>query len=372
MARKGVVLNMAGEVLDKGIEMVAKNADNVAQAVSKNADNVARVVSKNADDVARAAQPLPKLKTNQVFEGIKDLISPSLENVDDNKLRQLLKDMGHTTKSSNGAVKLGFGTNATEDTIFKVADSIDSMINRTGAKNIDDLLNHMDGVKKEAIARTKPTGYNLSKEIDSGIIARNKNMKNAAESAEVFQNPTAHGGVVIGDKNPVYVSEGGDIAKRYNSEVKANPNINADEAASRASSNPKNLNGSTPQSNATAEAKSFKDLKKSRYNSKHDYMKFQAASEYEDVIEAYNKKDFSNSILKDKNIDKNTTMAQIEKMRSEAINNASDELDFRGWMGYNRVPQKVTGVAGTAWLVNKLAATGGQQTNSQLYGQTPY
>lgn len=128
------------------------------------------------------------------------------------------------------------------------------------------------------------------------------------------------------------------------------------------------LKGETPKSTP-----GFKELKKNRYNSKEDYMKFRAASEYEDIVEAYNKKDFDNSILKDKNIDKTTTMERIQEMRDAAINNAPGELGgFRDWMGYNRVPQKVTGVAGTAWLVNKLAATGGQQTNSQLYGQTPY
>ena len=41
-------------------------------------------------------------------------------------------------------------------------------------------------------------------------------------------------------------------------------------------------------------------------------------------------------------------------------------------MGYYKVPQIATGVAGTAWLVNKLSDDRGQQTNAQLYNQEPY
>ena len=70
---------------------------------------------------------------------------------------------------------------------------------------------------------------------------------------------------------------------------------------------------------------------------------------------------------------KQINVDNLQALRQKTIDSMSaKDMKMVDAMGYYKVPQKVTGVLGTAWLVNKMAATGGQQTNSQLYGQTPY
>lgn len=64
---------------------------------------------------------------------------------------------------------------------------------------------------------------------------------------------------------------------------------------------------------------------------------------------------------------------KLADFKGEYLGNMNgDDFTFSEMMGYYKVPQKVTGVMGTAWLVNKLASSGGAQTNAQLYGQEPY
>lgn len=102
-------------------------------------------------------------------------------------------------------------------------------------------------------------------------------------------------------------------------------------------------------------------------------MKYKQSQQYEDVFKAFKEKDFENPLLKELKINSSTTMDEIQSLRAAGINSASKkDMGFADMMGYHRVPQIATGVAGTAWLVNKMAASNGQQTNSQLYGQTPY
>ena len=102
-------------------------------------------------------------------------------------------------------------------------------------------------------------------------------------------------------------------------------------------------------------------------------MKYKQSQQYEEVLSAFDKKDFENPLLKELNINRNTTMDEVQGLRTAAINSANKkDMGFTDMMGYHKVPQIATGVAGTAWLVNKMAASSGQQTNSQLYGQTPY
>lgn len=122
---------------------------------------------------------------------------------------------------------------------------------------------------------------------------------------------------------------------------------------------------------------STRELKKNMYDSKESYMKWSQGKKYDEAIDAFKKKDFNNPLLKqltNEGIDlKQINVDNLQALRQETINKMSaKDMKMVDAMGYYKVPQKVTGVLGTAWLVNKMAATGGQQTNSQLYGQTPY
>lgn len=122
---------------------------------------------------------------------------------------------------------------------------------------------------------------------------------------------------------------------------------------------------------------STRELKKNMYDNKESYMKYIQGKKYDEAIEAFKKEDFNHPLLKqltNEGIDlKQINVDNLQALRQETINKMSaKDMKMVDAMGYYKVPQKVTGVLGTAWLVNKMAATGGQQTNSQLYGQTPY
>lgn len=144
---------------------------------------------------------------------------------------------------------------------------------------------------------------------------------------------------------------------------------------SKEASNPTNvLKGKTPDVNNIV---STRELKKNMYDSKESYMKWSQGKKYDEAIEAFKKEDFNHPLLKqltNEGIDlKQINVDNLQALRQETINKMSaKDMKMVDAMGYYKVPQKVTGVLGTAWLVNKMAATGGQQTNSQLYGQTPY
>ena len=47
-------------------------------------------------------------------------------------------------------------------------------------------------------------------------------------------------------------------------------------------------------------------------------------------------------------------------------------MGFSDWMDYTKAPQYATAIGGTAWLVSRMSASKGEQSNRQLYGQTPY
>lgn len=118
-----------------------------------------------------------------------------------------------------------------------------------------------------------------------------------------------------------------------------------------------------------------KKLEKNKFNSKTDYAKYKQHSAYKEASEAFEKKNYDNPLLKaissENNIEaKDLNAVHISKSRQKAILNASsDDLGLRDLSSYYKVPQKAVGVAGTAWLVSRLASSGGEQTNSQLYGQ---
>lgn len=122
---------------------------------------------------------------------------------------------------------------------------------------------------------------------------------------------------------------------------------------------------------------STRELKKNRYNDKESYMKWTQGKKYDEAIDAFRNKDFNNPLLKqleDKNIKvQDLKLENLEALRQDAIQRVSaKDMKFMDTMGYYKAPQIATGVLGTAWLVNKMAATGGEMTNSQLYGQTQY
>lgn len=124
-----------------------------------------------------------------------------------------------------------------------------------------------------------------------------------------------------------------------------------------------------------------KQLKKARYGSMSEYKMFKESDRLEEGITAYNKKQYDNPILKEateyinKIEETNLSPHELTKEQLNAYRNFSigdsktAEATFKDKLGYNQIPQKVTGVMSTAWLVNNLASRKGQQTNSELYNQ---
>lgn len=137
------------------------------------------------------------------------------------------------------------------------------------------------------------------------------------------------------------------------------------------------LNGKKP---TNEDLYSLKSTKKARYDSETNYIRHNANVEIREAD--FHSDDFANSDLA-KKINKKIGVTpddiaamddkQLKKMTESYIyaHNTSD-MGFADTMGYHKVPQKVTGVMGTAWLVNKMASGGGQQSNAQLYGQQGY
>ena len=133
------------------------------------------------------------------------------------------------------------------------------------------------------------------------------------------------------------------------------------------------LSGSSPE----PDPYSTRQLKANRYNDKESYMKYSVANQYDDAIRSWESGDYNNPILESLKSDgmdlKNATKDDLFAKRSDAIKNASgNDMGFGDWMGYTRTPQYATAIGGTAWLVSRMSSTKGQQTNSQLYGQSPY
>lgn len=128
-----------------------------------------------------------------------------------------------------------------------------------------------------------------------------------------------------------------------------------------------------PKKNNVPQGPNFSELKSNRYDSKDAYMKFKEGAKYEEAMKSFNKKDFENPLLRELGVDSNTSLEEFRSIRNNAINSASAaDMGLTDMMGFHRVPQKAVGIGGTAWLVNKLAASNGQQPNSQLYGQQGY
>ena len=165
--------------------------------------------------------------------------------------------------------------------------------------------------------------------------------------------------------NQNYINIKNDYKKTLEAEIKNTENI--------AKAN-KKLQGLKPDVDNISKTR---NLKKNRFDDKKSYMKWSQGQKYDDAIDAFKNKDYNNPLLKqltDEGIDlKKLNTDNLQALRQETINKVSaSDMKMMDWMGYHKVPQKATGVVCTAWLVNKMAAGGGQQTNSQLYGQNQY
>lgn len=170
-------------------------------------------------------------------------------------------------------------------------------------------------------------------------------------------------------------------AKQSTKNAKANASANKTQTEGA-----RNLGGTSPNSNSgqrsdlsgsSPEQYSTRELKANRYNDKESYMKYSVANQYDNAIRSWESGDYNNPILESLKSDgmdlKNATKDDLFAKRSNAIKNASgNDMGFGDWMGYTKTPQYATAIGGTAWLVSRMSSTKGQQTNSQLYGQSPY
>lgn len=176
-------------------------------------------------------------------------------------------------------------------------------------------------------------------------------------------------------------------AKQSTKNTQSNQNAKANASANKTQTEgARNLGGTSPNSNSgqrsdlsgsSPEQYSTRKLKANRYNDKESYMKYSVANQYDDAIRSWESGDYNNPILESLKSDgmdlKNATKDDLFAKRSDAIKNASgNDMGFGDWMGYTRTPQYATAIGGTAWLVSRMSSTKGEQTNSQLYGQSPY
>jgi hypothetical protein len=291
---------------------------------------------------------------NNITKGLTGVLDDVAEEGFEKKLRGTLKDIGYKGTSSNGKSILKFAGNSVDDVSEEVIDKLYNIIDKNKIKNIDDLRGYTKSiVNKETVG--KNTLNVLSRDLDMDP-ASVKSMlrKKGIKSNENLTSEALDQIIKTSQNTPSRI-------------VKETAQETAEETVKKAA---KDLPGSTPN---TSPAPNHKELKNARYDSADSYMKYKQSAQYEEVLEAFEKKDFNNPLLKELKIDSSTTMDEIQGMRAAGINSANkNDMGFVDFMGYNKIPQIATGVAGTAWLVNKMAASGGQQTNSQLYGQTPY
>lgn len=121
-----------------------------------------------------------------------------------------------------------------------------------------------------------------------------------------------------------------------------------------------------------------KTLNKNRNKSLKDYQRYATSQGFSGMENEFKNKNFDDprlqNISKILNKDaKDMTWDEIKGAANKEIHESYNrKATFADVMGYYKVPQIATGVAGTAWLVNKLSDDRGQQTNAQLYNQEPY
>jgi hypothetical protein len=66
--------------------------------------------------------------------------------------------------------------------------------------------------------------------------------------------------------------------------------------------------------------------------------------------------------------DKGALSNKVNEHFSNAYGNVKQDTTVGDFMGYHKVPEKAAAVGGTAWLVNKMSASKGKQSNADLYG----
>lgn len=291
---------------------------------------------------------------NNITKGLTGILDDVAEEGFEKKLRGTLKDLGYKGTSSNGKSILKFAGDSIDDVSEEAIGKLYNIIDKKGIKNIDDLRGYTKNiVNKEAVGKNTLNALSRDLDMDPASV-KSMLRKKGIKANENLTSEALDQIVKTSQSTPSRI-------------VKEAAQETAEETVKKAA---KDLPGSTPK---TTPAPSHKELKNARYDSADSYMKYKQSQQYEDVFKAFKEKDFENPLLKELKINSSTTMDEIQSLRAAGINSASKkDMGFTDMMGYHRVPQIATGVAGTAWLVNKMAATGGQQTNSQLYGQTPY
>ena len=340
MAKMGKVLDMAGKVISEGVETAARNTDDIAKAVSKNSDDIAKALSNKS--AKESASVFMKSAEDKVIESIM-----KMESVDRASAKSILRNEKKVSKAvERDARNLGEFANPS-----KVKDASDTFKTKF---ILEDATKAKQSLRSEAIESLVKDGFDPADFTDEHIDNKIKELRKNRKYERVNISET-RGEQEL--KNRLK-KESSDPIMQNSRPTTSETNINND------------LKGSTPN---TTPAPNHKELKNSRYDSADSYMKYKQSQQYEEVLSAFDKKDFENPLLKELNINRNTTMDEVQGLRTAAINSANKkDMGFTDMMGYHKVPQIATGVAGTAWLVNKMAASSGQQTNSQLYGQTPY
>lgn len=360
----GRILDMEGNVIREGMEAVAENIEKNAEKTTKNLSKkvekniVENLSNKGARESANVFKELGGNKFERAMDAADNDLSKArriIRNQDKAATRGLPKFKSAKESAKvfeetsfkpgvNGGVKIG----DTNPIYVKAGGDIDTFYkaNVKMGKNRDDAVTKaFKDIGDEAIIEDmyNTPGYRNKTPLDRG--ETRQKFKDNINS----QNATGSGNKANRRAETLHLEEG-KIAREAEEKAKSG------------------LKGNTPVSTPK-----HKELKNNRYNSLEDYMKFSTSKEYEEINAAFKKKEFNNPLLEKYGIDKNTSLEELQSLRNEAINGIKrEDAGLTDHLGYHKVPQKVTGVMSTMWLVNKMAGTKGEQTNSQLYGQTLY
>jgi hypothetical protein len=284
------------------------------------------------------------------YRSIEKLLKGFGKEVDESLLRDAAELSGYETtekyiKPINGKVdtsliksnlsRLQKAGNAEEESIEKIKVSNNSNINRNEERKLK---------KQKRQERRKNTG-------------QEKGFDNTS-------NPTAEDIIDSSNKNQSTNDATSDALYREEERV-------SKAAKTAESTKSTEIPHSSPNSNPIP---SDKELKGKAFNSKTDYMRYKKALDGNQAIKDFDAGNFENPILKqmitDGNAKESITKEDILTTKNNMVDKASAKnMNFMDSMGYYKVPQKAVGIGATAWLVNKLAADKGQQSNAQLYNQ---
>ena len=320
--------------------------DFIKKAVVNNSDDVAKAIARNSDDVSKLTIKNSKEIVGEGTKAVRRTANDSYERAF--RKLELEETFGNATRIGNN--KNHIFVDSDSYIIEKYANELKKNPNnqRAALKNATKGALDIDAIEEKTLWK-----HGQDKLIESNR-THSQNLRNKIEAREIKEEIARN----YSDSN---------LANQIADNIENRGGYVGKEAIPKSNNN---LKGSTPN---TTPAPSHKELKRARYDSADSYMKYKQSQQYEEVLSAFDKKDFQNPLLKELNINRNTTMDEVQGLRTAAINSANKkDMGFTDMMGYHKVPQIATGVAGTAWLVNKMAASNGQQTNSQLYGQTPY